>query len=276
MSENTTSASASDSSVIYEGLRVQKKRASLMQRSIACLLDIGLMTMIMYFFFIIAAMLFALLVAGIGQFSDKVAGILAIIGGVAAIIGGLLFHSFYFIWYEKKKGMTPGKRAMAIRVVSDNGKPLTFTQCLIREILRMIDIYMIFPGIISILITKDNKRLGDLLADTTVIYSKSVEQKSTFTYISQEAYLYLYEQLAPAAIGNDQALIFNNFALQHLILNKPSHKIPSAQTAMKLLAEHEFNGDSESQQKVQGIDRIRFFAEFCNQSTLAQQKKASS
>lgn len=271
MHENTSSDSSSGS-VIYEGLRVQKQRASIMRRSLACLLDLGVLTLIFYFVLIVGILAIGSTATLLPNSLSEIFAIIFAIVGIIAFIG---FHSFYFIWYELKKGMTPGKRAMAIRVVSDNGKPLKFSQCLIRELLRIIDIYLVFPGIISMLFTKENKRLGDLLADTSVTFSKSVEQKANYTYMSQENYLHQFEILEPAPIKSDLALIFNNFALQHLILNRPTNKVPTSGQALQILSEHEFNGTSENLQQIQGPDRVKFFAEFCNQTTLAEQKKSS-
>lgn len=80
-------------------------------------------------------------------------------------------------------GQSPGKMAMKLRVVNLDGESLTLGSCIIRWLFRIVDF---FPatywliGIISIAFTKNSQRIGDILAQTTVIKEKNlVELRDT-------------------------------------------------------------------------------------------------
>lgn len=68
-------------------------------------------------------------------------------------------------------GRTPGKRITHLRVVRDQGNPVDLPASAIRNLLRVIDLlpsaYLV--GLMSVLLTKRNQRLGDLAAGTLVI-----------------------------------------------------------------------------------------------------------
>jgi uncharacterized RDD family membrane protein YckC len=89
-----------------------------------------------------------------------------------------LLHWGYFSLFEAfRHGQTPGKRVMKIRVIKDSGRQITFFEALARNLLRVVDslpgMYLI--GVISILVTRQNKRLGDLVADTIVVHERTDE-----------------------------------------------------------------------------------------------------
>ncbi len=79
---------------------------------------------------------------------------------------------FYPVLFEIKRGATPGKRAMGLTVVHDNGTPIGWPASLIRNLLRVIDFFPLFygAGLLSMLINRQFKRLGDLAAGTLVVY----------------------------------------------------------------------------------------------------------
>lgn len=96
----------------------------------------------------------------------------------------------YFTLFEGgKRGATPGKRAMGIRVVDRSGNNASRGQALVRNILRFVDMLPGLPtgeigifiggygtGLTASLLSKKFQRLGDLVADTVVIYAKPVPQ----------------------------------------------------------------------------------------------------
>lgn len=78
----------------------------------------------------------------------------------------------YFIYFETVwNGQTPGKRMAGIRVICDGGFPINFRTAAIRNLLRLLDwlpsAYGV--GLISILASRDYKRVGDLAAGTIVV-----------------------------------------------------------------------------------------------------------
>jgi uncharacterized RDD family membrane protein YckC len=90
--------------------------------------------------------------------------------GVLAICVFLVFFVYDVAFEVLAGGRTPGKRWTGLRVVRSGGQPVGFVASSIRNLVRLIDllpgVYLV--GIISILVTKRNQRLGDLAADTIV------------------------------------------------------------------------------------------------------------
>lgn len=83
---------------------------------------------------------------------------------------------FYYVLFEAgKRGASPGKRIMGLRVVDTSGAPISFGQSFIRNMLRFAD-GMPVPtygfGLLSTLLSQRFQRLGDLLANTVVIYDR--------------------------------------------------------------------------------------------------------
>jgi len=81
---------------------------------------------------------------------------------------------FYSLLCELfNKGQTPGKKLLGIRVVMKDGSRPKLSAYLLRWLLLMVDIYLFqWLGIVCILVTKNNQRLGDLAAGTLVIKEK--------------------------------------------------------------------------------------------------------
>jgi uncharacterized RDD family membrane protein YckC len=71
------------------------------------------------------------------------------------------------------RGRTPGKAAMGLRVVRDDGGPIGFRHALARGLagafLERPGISLFFAGVLTSLLNPQGKRLGDLLAGTVVV-----------------------------------------------------------------------------------------------------------
>jgi uncharacterized RDD family membrane protein YckC len=95
------------------------------------------------------------------------------------IIFIFLLWSGYFVLFEWiSSGQTPGKRWLKLRVIREDGRPVTFWEAAVRNLLRLFDI-MPFPfysvGLISLFITKSDQRVGDLVAATVVVREREAE-----------------------------------------------------------------------------------------------------
>ncbi len=90
----------------------------------------------------------------------------------AAQIGYGLFCEW--LW----RGQTLGKRLLRLRVVDADGLRLQFSQVVIRNLLRSVDILPAFylVGGIAALLNARTQRLGDIAANTVVIRSPRFEQ----------------------------------------------------------------------------------------------------
>jgi uncharacterized RDD family membrane protein YckC len=95
------------------------------------------------------------------------------LGFAILLIFMFLMEWFYPVFFElSRTGSTPGKRVYGLRVVMDNGLPITPGASITRNLLRVADFLpaMFGFGIVSILLRKDGKRLGDIAASTLVIH----------------------------------------------------------------------------------------------------------
>ena len=113
---------------------------------------------------------FAILTLGLGAFGGSGLGI-----AVFTILAFLLFAGYDIVFEVWASGRTPGKRLNGLRVVRVDGSPVTFLISAARNLLRLVDIlptgYLI--GIVSILVTSKNQRLGDVAAGTLVVRERT-------------------------------------------------------------------------------------------------------
>ncbi len=92
-------------------------------------------------------------------------------GDTAGILALLVFFSLWFNYFaicEWRWGQTIGKNATGIEVRSlDGAERLTYGQASIRNLLRIVDFFLI--GELMIAAGKRKQRLGDLAAKTVVV-----------------------------------------------------------------------------------------------------------
>jgi len=102
-----------------------------------------------------------------------IAGVLGVIFRDApAIYGGFtgILALAYFIILEATQGATVGKMAVGLRVVKIDGSPISWSESVIRNLLRIIDgIFFYLVGAIFVWTSPRKQRLGDRAANTVVI-----------------------------------------------------------------------------------------------------------
>lgn len=125
---------------------------------------------------ILAYLIDAILILGYIVFSSFVFSQLDAVQGDWALILiiGLPPFLYFLLWESFWNGRSPGKAAMYLRVVKLDGTRPSFSDYIIRWILRVIDISMTSGSVavVCILINGKGQRLGDLAAGTTVISEK--------------------------------------------------------------------------------------------------------
>jgi uncharacterized RDD family membrane protein YckC len=142
-----------------------------------------------------------------------VSGLVAALGAGGRVGQGvLLIALFLVVWlypviFELTPGAaTPGKRAMGIQVMMANGLPLTPAGCLIRNLMRAVDMLPLLYGfaIVSMLLRRDARRLGDLAAGTLVVYRDQAAPTGDFGAgepLRPHVPLTIRQQAAIAAFG---------------------------------------------------------------------------
>ena len=147
---------------LAEGVEIRLRMAGPMLRAGAYLIDLMIRTAVMTIGSIVIGL------AGFGIGGNVAQGLI--------LLAWFLLDWLYPVFFESgKRGATPGKRAVGLRVVQATGSPITVGQAVIRNFLRFIDGMPFFTyafGITSCLATKRFQRLGDLAAGTVVIYDR--------------------------------------------------------------------------------------------------------
>ncbi len=155
----TTSAEALDTTVRLvtpERIRFQYPLAGPFRRSLAYLIDVIIIGLLVFTGSILASLISL---------------------GTSAGTGLVLVLIFVLLWGYGAfceavfNGQTPGKRALGIRVVSDQGVPITGAQAVLRNVLWAFDGIMFgyIPAVACMILTRKFQRLGDLAAGTMVM-----------------------------------------------------------------------------------------------------------
>jgi len=105
-------------------------------------------------------------------------------GEALMLLSAFLLLWFYNVAFEVlMNGATPGKRILGLRVVNTDGTPVTWGGSIIRNLIRVADTapaaYLF--GLCSVLLTERMQRLGDLAADTLVVFQPRQQFKADFS-----------------------------------------------------------------------------------------------
>ena len=93
----------------------------------------------------------------------------------------LIFAGYFIIFEWLWNGQTPGKRLLKLRVIREDGRPITLWEAMARNLLRIFDAVpgFILPvysiGLIAIFMNKRDQRIGDMFAGTVVIRERTDE-----------------------------------------------------------------------------------------------------
>jgi len=88
---------------------------------------------------------------------------------------GFAFMWGYYIFFEMSwNGQSLGKRKIKLRVIRTDGTPITLTESIIRNLIRLVDFLPFYYGIgvITMFVNEKSRRLGDLAAGTLVVHDK--------------------------------------------------------------------------------------------------------
>ncbi|MCB0866443.1 MAG: RDD family protein [Solirubrobacterales bacterium] len=141
-----------------EAVELEFVLAGVGSRGIAAAIDFGIQFSLLFGIFIVASPLAAL-------------------GGDALTIIVFSLATFFMLYvfdvlFEAfRGGQTPGMQVIGLRVIRDGGEPVDLRSAAIRNIVLLVDgpLTLWGAGITSIVLSKENKRLGDMAAGTLVI-----------------------------------------------------------------------------------------------------------
>lgn len=178
MTENKTSSVATVAQPLDDQLSIRTPEhvefqyvlAGLGNRFFALLIDNLIQGGILFVLMLLFFLGLGFLRQGLGY--NPLQGLPALLVVALGVIFFFLVLNGYFIFFEALwSGQTPGKRAMKIRVLREDGRPVGFYEVMVRNVLRLADILPVYYalGALVMLISKKNQRLGDYAAGTVVI-----------------------------------------------------------------------------------------------------------
>lgn len=129
---------------------------------------------IIFLFWVVAYFTFTLLVSDVLGFFQGLSGI----AQTLLVVGVFATQWVYWTLAEVlMHGQTPGKRLVGIRVVRVDGSPVGVLESAVRNLVRVVDslpgIYAV--GVLSVLLTRQHRRLGDLLAGTILVREERID-----------------------------------------------------------------------------------------------------
>lgn len=92
------------------------------------------------------------------------------------IASAVVFYG-YFVLMTKLVGQTIGKMIFGLRVIADNGKPLTWSAVLFREWIGRFICVKTIVFYFLVAVVPNNKGLHDLIADTVVVHEHTFLRK---------------------------------------------------------------------------------------------------
>lgn len=92
-----------------------------------------------------------------------------------ALLSFALFFGYFIIFELAWNGQTPGKRALGIRVVRDEGFPVDAGAAIVRNVVRVVELaagFYVISALVTLL-SPENKRPGDFAAGTIVVRDRA-------------------------------------------------------------------------------------------------------
>ncbi len=147
--------------------------ASIGNRFLACSVDHGLQVLV-----ILALALVFEWSGLLGHFGERLAEAPKWVSGLLIIIGFLIWTGYFALFEWVWNGQTPGKLWLKLRVIREDGRPVTFWEAAARNLLRLLDM-MPFPfysiGLVSVFASARDQRVGDFVAGTVVVREREAE-----------------------------------------------------------------------------------------------------
>ncbi len=147
--------------------------ASIGNRFLACAIDHALQVAAI----ILMVIAFTLL-ANLSSFGEELTNAPKWVKAILIIIVFLIVSGYFAFFEWIWNGQTPGKRWLKLRVIREDGRPVTFWEAAVRNLLRTFDMmpapfYSI--GLISVFISTSDQRIGDMIAGTVVVREREAE-----------------------------------------------------------------------------------------------------
>ena len=147
--------------------------ASIGNRFIACAIDHALQALA-----ILLMVIGFTLIANYASAGEQLIAAPKWVKAVLIVVVFLIFSSYFAFFEWIWNGQTPGKRWLKLRVIREDGRPVTFWEAAVRNLVRSLDMmpapfYSI--GLISVFVSASDQRVGDMVAGTVVVREREAE-----------------------------------------------------------------------------------------------------
>src|SRR5438309_1879358 len=160
-------ASAEYSVLTPERVSLQYDIAGIGSRGAAAIVD----TVIQ--FVSVTVLAFGAFAAGVvgALFGIRGAALGSLMLGLFALAVFIVMAGYYMVFEILWNGQTPGKRLLGVRVMRENGYPIRPVDSVVRNLVRIVDWLpgMYGVGVLTMLLNKRSKRLGDFASGTIVV-----------------------------------------------------------------------------------------------------------
>ena len=147
--------------------------ASIGNRFLACAIDHLIQSLALLLIIIVGVIL-----SNVSAIQDVVASAPKWVGAVVILLVFLTFSTYFAFFEWLWSGQTPGKRWLKLRVLREDGRPITFWEAAVRNVLRVFDMFP-YPfysiGLVSVFATSRDQRIGDMVAGTVVVREREAE-----------------------------------------------------------------------------------------------------
>ena len=156
-----------------ERVRLHFALASIGNRFLACAIDHALQALTI----ILMAIAFTV-VANYSSLGNQLSNAPKWVKAALILIVFLIISGYFAFFEWSWNGQTPGKRWLKLRVIREDGRPITFWEAAVRNLLRTVDMmpapfYSI--GLISVFVSLSDQRIGDMVAGTVVVREREAE-----------------------------------------------------------------------------------------------------
>ena len=119
----------------------------------------------------IVATVFAGVASGLG--GSGAAGTIVFV--FVLVVATMIWLGYPIAFETLWRGRTPGKAALGLRVVTDDGAPIRFRHALVRGVLALVDVWLVAGsiGVVTMLVSRHEQRFGDMAAGTIVVRERS-------------------------------------------------------------------------------------------------------
>lgn len=148
------------------------KVAGIGSRFLAALVDTLIILVLQIVVIIVLIFIIRPFITGDFSISNPV---IALVAGLLGLVAFFFFWGYYILFEMLWNGQSLGKRWVGLRVIKADGTPITLTESVVRNFVRLIDFMPAYYGIgvVTMFINSQSRRLGDLAAGTLVVHDRA-------------------------------------------------------------------------------------------------------